>query len=163
MEGLEKMWSWFSLTEEEEFGAKVLKDDEKKINRLAGRFFTKWVLNVEVVGHTFKPLWKLKGELKICDLGDSILVFDFKEGLDLERVLELEPWTYDKHMVVFECVREIESVSSLEFSKATFWVQIHNIPERSLTQVIGEAIGNTIGKVIEVADLEDDGVGNEFL
>lgn len=50
---------------------------------------------MEVVGHTFKPLWKLKGEIKIRDLGDSILVFDFLKGLDLKRVLELEPWTYD--------------------------------------------------------------------
>lgn len=101
MEGLENMWSRFSLTEEEEFGAKVLKDDEKEIHRLAGRFFTTWVLNMEVVGRTCKFLWKLKGELKICDLGDSILVFDFEEGLDLERVVKLEPWTYDKNMVVF--------------------------------------------------------------
>lgn len=91
------------------------------------------------------------------------MVFDFEEGLDLERVLELEPWTYDKHMVVFERVREIESVPSLEFSKATFWVQIHNVLERSLTQAIGKAIGKTIGKVVEVADPEDNGVGNEFL
>ena len=56
---------------------------------------------MEAVGRMFKPLWKLKGELKIRDLGDSILVFDFEEGLNLERVLELEPWMYDKHMVVF--------------------------------------------------------------
>ena len=35
---------------------------------------------------------------------------------------------------------------SLEFSKATFWVQIHNVPERSLTQA------TMIRKVIEVAD-----------
>ena len=95
MDGLENMWSWFSLTEEEEFRAEVSKDAKKEIHKLASQFFTERVLNVEAVGHTFKPLWKLKGELKIHDLGDSILVFDFLEGLDLKRVLELEPWTYD--------------------------------------------------------------------
>ena len=79
------------MTEEEEFGVEVSKDAKKEIHRLAGQFFTERVLNVEVVGRTFKPLWKLKGELKIRELGDSILVFDFIEGLDLKRVLELEP------------------------------------------------------------------------
>ena len=79
------------MTEEEEFGVEVSKDAKKEIHELAGQFFTEQVLNVEAVGHTFKPLWKLKGELKIHDLGDSILVFDFLEGLDLKRVLELEP------------------------------------------------------------------------
>ena len=34
---------------------------------------------------------------------------------------------------------------------------------KSLNQATGEAIGKTIGKVIEVADPEDDGNGGEFL
>ena len=159
MEGLEGMWSRFSLSEEEEGGAEVSKQTEKEIQRLVGR----WVLNVEAVGHTFKPLWKLIEEVKICDLGDNILVFDFEDGLDLERVLTLEPWMYDKHMVVFKCAAEIETIPTMEFNKATFWIQIHNVPEKSLTQGTAEAVGNTIGKVVEVADLKDDGSGNEFL
>ena len=122
MDGLENMWSCFSLNEEEESGAEVSKDDVKEINRLVGWFFTKWVLNVEAVGRTFKPLWKLKGEVKIRNLGDNILVFDFEEGLDIERILELEPWSYDKHMVGFERASEIENVPLLEFSRVTFWV-----------------------------------------
>lgn len=97
-----RLWSRFSLTEKEEVGAEVSKQNDKEIHKLAGRFFTKWVLNVEAVGRTFKPLWKLIGELKIRDLGDNILFFDFEDGLDLERVLTMESWTYDKHMVVFE-------------------------------------------------------------
>ena len=139
------------------------KNDVKEINRLAGRFFTKRVLNVEAVGRTFEPLWKLKGEVKIYDLGDNILVFEFEERLNLERLLELEPWSYDKHMVAFEWVSEIETVPLLEFSRVTFWVQIHNVPKRSLTQSTGESMGKTIRKVLEVADPEDDGAGNEFL
>ena len=89
---------------------------------MAGHFFTKWVLNVEAVGRTFKPLWKLIGELKIRDLGDNILFFDFEDGLDLERVLTMEPWTYGKHMVVFERAAEIEAIPMLDFNKAMFWV-----------------------------------------
>ena len=65
MEGLENIWSRFSLTEDEAFGVEVSKDDEKEIHRLASRFFTKRVLNAVAVECTFKPLWKLKGELKI--------------------------------------------------------------------------------------------------
>ena len=160
MEGLEGTWSRFSLSKEEEVGAEVSKHNEKK---LASRFFTKWVLNVEAMGRTFKPLWKLIREVKIRDLGDNILVFDFEDGLDLERVLTLEPWKYDKHMVVFERAAEIEVIPTIEFNKATFWVQIHNVLKNSLTQGTTEAVGSTIRKVVEVADLEDDGSGNEFL
>ena len=101
MAGLEEMWARFSLSKEEERGADVDGQEEAIIHRLAGKFFTKRVLNVDVVARTFKPQWRLRGELKIRDMGDNILLFEFEDCLDLERVLELEPWLYDKHLVVF--------------------------------------------------------------
>ena len=42
-------------------------------------------------------------------------------------------------------------------------MQLHNIPLKNLNNETGEAIGRTIGTVIQVADLEDDGAGGEFL
>jgi len=52
------------------------------------------------VGRTFKPLWKPIGEMKIRDIGGNILLFEFDDAMDLERVLEFEPWSYDKSIVV---------------------------------------------------------------
>ena len=66
-------------------------------------------------------------------------------------------------MVVFKRAAEIKAIPTMEFSKAMFWIQIHNVPEKSLTQRTAEAVGNTIGKVVEVANLKDNGSGNEFL
>jgi len=51
----------------------------------------------------------------------------------------------------------------LEFSRATFWVQFHNILELSLKHETGKQIGKSIGEVIQVADPKDDGSGGEFL
>nr|POE91587.1 hypothetical protein CFP56_25631 [Quercus suber] len=42
------------------------------------------------MARTFKPLWKLSGELKIRDVGEHMLLFEFEDNLDLERVLEYE-------------------------------------------------------------------------
>lgn len=61
--------------------------------------------------------------------------------------------------MAFEQVLNVESVPYLDFSCATFWVQFHKILERSLKFETGELIGN----VLQVADLEDDGAGGEFL
>ena len=130
MAGLDSLWSRFSLTEEEEQGAEVERHDEIQTHRLAGRFFTKRVLNVELVGRTFKPLWKLIGELKIRDIGNNILLFEFADNLDLERVLEFEPWMYDKSLVVFQRATSVEEVPLLDFSRSPFWVQLHNVLEK---------------------------------
>ena len=118
---------------------------------------------MDIVARTFKPLWRIAGELKIRDIGEHILLFEFEDVLDLEQVLEFEPWSYDKHLVAFERVFDIELVPFLDFSRATFWVQIHNIPERSLKVEVGELIGMSIGRVIQVADPEDDDADSEFL
>ena len=64
MAGLDDMWSRFSLTEEEELGADVPRQGSNVIHRLAGKYFTKRVVNAEAVARTFEPLWKLIGELK---------------------------------------------------------------------------------------------------
>ena len=63
MANIDDLWARFSLTEEEEQGADVPRKKDVAIVRLAAKFFTKRVVNAEAVGRTFKPLWKLIGEM----------------------------------------------------------------------------------------------------
>ena len=119
MAGLDEMWARFSLLEEEERGAEVSQQRALIVHRLASKFVTKRVLNVNAVAHTFKPLWKPIGELKIRDVGDNIPLFEFEDILDLERVLEFEPWSYDKHLVVFQKAIDAESTPLLDYSFTT--------------------------------------------
>ena len=115
MAGLEEMWARFSLYEEEDKGAEVSGQEESIVHRLVGKFLTKRVINVDVVARTFKTLWKPRGELKIKDVGDNTLLFEFEDCLDLEQVLEFEPWSYDKSSVVFQRALNAESALSLDY------------------------------------------------
>ena len=58
---------------------------------------------------------------------------------------------------------DVELAPLLSFNSITFWVQLHNITNQCLTQATGEAMGNTIGSIVQVANLEDDGEGGKFL
>ena len=133
MATLDDMWSRFTLSEEEVQGADVPSSKEANVHRLAGKFLTKHIINAEAVAQTFKPLWKPVGELKIRDVGRNVLVFEFDDALDLERVLEFKPWSYDKSLVIFQKTESVESAPSLDFLVTSFWVQLHNVPEKSLT------------------------------
>ena len=75
-------------------------------------------------------MWKPIGEMKIRDIGGKILLFEFDDAMDLERVLEFEPWSYDKSLVIFQRAVDIESVLLLAFDSVTFWVQLHNVPDQ---------------------------------
>ena len=122
MAHIDDLWARFSITEEEEQGADVPKQAKPCLFHLAAKFFMKRVMNVEAVAHTFKPLWKLCGELKIRDIGGNLLLFEFDDAMDLERVLEFEPWTYDKSLVVFQRAVDVESAPLLAFNSICFWV-----------------------------------------
>lgn len=98
------------------------------------------------------------------DIGENILLFEFNDCLDLERVLEFEPWSYDKSLVAFQRVQDFEIALRADYSHATFWVQFHNVPVKSLSHETRELIEKAVGVVVQVANLEDDGSGGgEFL
>ncbi len=114
---------------------------------LAAKFFTKRIVNAESVARTFKPLWKTTRGFTVKDMGENWMVFTFDDGVDLDRVLFNEPWTYDKFLVTFQKIDSDISIDSVIFSIVPFWVQIHGLPIRSLQGEVAEGIGSSLGRV----------------
>ena len=122
MDSLEGLWNKLSLSKAKEIGVSYPKDEISPRYIQETKFLTKRVVNIESVAWMFRPLWRSKKEVQINDMGDNILFFNFEDKYDLDRVIEHEPWTYDKHLVVFERVVENVPVSTLEFKYTTFWI-----------------------------------------
>ncbi|XP_075654979.1 uncharacterized protein LOC142625167 [Castanea sativa] len=89
-------------------------------------------------------------------MGDSKLFFDFDDEYDLERVLEHEPSSYDKHLVILERVVENIPISAIPFWFASFWIQIHDIPVHYMTAEFCNSIGSSIGSLLQMIDLEEE-------
>ena len=64
---------------------------------------------------------------------------------------------------MFQRALDAEFSPSLNFTRSSFWIQIHNVPDHLFMQETGEFVGKTLGKVLQVANLEDDRAGGEFL
>ena len=86
------------------------------------------------MGRTFKPLWRARKDFKIKET-------------NAERVLATEPWSFDKHMVIFQRYDFSIPAKQLRFTKLTFWVQMHGMPMSMLDPEVGVEIGETIGTV----------------
>ena len=77
--------------------------------------------------------------------------FVFNNSLDVERIIENQPWSFDKHLVVLQTLEEFSKLKDLVFDKALFRVQVHDI---------AESIWETIGEVRRSPESIDDDGGN---
>ena len=82
---------------------------------IAAKFLTKRVLNMEAVAKTFRQLWRSTEGFKMRKLDDHLVLFVFKKKGDLERVLQSEPWCFNKHLVVLQRYDQDILVNDLKF------------------------------------------------
>ncbi|XP_075663231.1 uncharacterized protein LOC142632775 [Castanea sativa] len=123
---------------------------------LAGKFYTKRRVNLELVARVLKTVWRTKDNFEVYDMGDSKAIFHFSHKEDLNKVLLLGPWSFDKYLLILHKLEAGEAATKVEFNRATFWVQIHGLPTMCQTKDAGFQIGRTLGKV-ERVDVDDDG------
>lgn len=65
----------------------------------------------------------------------------------MEKVLMGEPWSFDRHLVVFQRYKTSTPIEELSFDKVSFWIQIHNLPYPLSSAKVVRSIGETLGKV----------------
>ena len=78
----------------------------------------------------------------------------------MEKVLLGEPWSFDRHLVVFQRYDFSTPIEELIFDKAAFWVQIHNLPYSLLTTEVAMRLGESLGVVNVPKDLTEMRGGN---
>jgi hypothetical protein len=163
MDSIEDMWKRFSLSDKEVSNVDLEHTSQQSENILVAKFLTTRVLNIDSVARTFKPLWKTRRSFTVQDLGKNRLAFVFEDAMDLERVLVNEPWSFDKSLVVFQRLLEDGPVNDALFSHVSFWVQLHNLPIRRMTEEAAKAIGRSIGYVEKVAASDDERGGENCM
>ena len=117
---------------------------------LIGKFCTKRRINLESVARVLKTVWKAENGFEVNDLGDNKVIFLFHTTEDMDRVLLLSPWSFDKYLLILNKMVRGETVKDVKFDKSPFWIQIHGLPTMSQTKEVGESIGATLGKVEKV-------------
>lgn len=68
----------------------------------------------------------------------------------MERVLWASPWSFNKYLVILHRFEPEDSVSTISFDKAPFWLQIHGLPMRMQTRDVAERIVGSLGTIEKV-------------
>ena len=102
---------------------------------------------MDAVARTFKPLWRADSGFTVSKEGSHMALFVFDNKDDGDRILSSEPWSFDKYLVVLERYERQTPLEELKFDKASFWVQVHNIPIGYRNKSVVEDIYEVIGQV----------------
>ena len=152
MEELTRKYDNLSLSVRE--GRKVIlsKKCHGSEHVLVAKFYTKRALNMEAVARTFYPLWRTKESFHITNSGNNLLLFDFDLEVDAKKVILGEPWSYNRHLVIFQRFDGSKALKDIEFKFCYFWIQIHDIPYKFMLEETVKEIGETIGPLINPCD-----------
>ena len=55
-----------------------------------------------------------------------------------------EPWSFDRHLLLFKRYDRSVSLSNMEFRFVKFWVQLHNLPIWCLSVYVAKSIEETL-------------------
>lgn len=69
---------------------------------LAAKFLAKRNVNVDAIAKIFRPLWRTTPNFCIREAGDNHLLFVFELERNVDMVLNGEPWSFDKHLVILK-------------------------------------------------------------
>ena len=97
---LAQSWNRLTLFSREGLGCCLLDDEKVKSFSIAANFLTIRAINMEIIAKIFTPLWRARNGFKIQSFGDHKILFTFDNKEDVDRILEGEPWSFDKHLVV---------------------------------------------------------------
>ncbi|MBA0786606.1 hypothetical protein Gotri_026811, partial [Gossypium trilobum] len=73
---------------------------------IMGCFLTASVVHFQVMRNTMANLRRPLGGVTILDLGEKRYLFKFYNPLDLDRVINGTPWTFNNHLLVFNLLKE---------------------------------------------------------
>lgn len=120
MEELTMRWKKLSLSKAEGKKCDLSKDKKSQEHVLAAKFFTQRMVNIEAVARTFRLIWLTKRNFKVSMAGENILLIAFELKIDVEKVLQGEPWVFDRHLVVLQLYDGSFPVQELSFDKTSF-------------------------------------------
>ncbi|XP_075650092.1 uncharacterized protein LOC142620637 [Castanea sativa] len=147
METLVKKWGNMSLDDREGGEVQLNENEYSKKVTIAEKFLTKRALNTEAVIRTFNPTWRPKNGFKVRNVGNHIILFIFDNEEEVEKIMEGEPWSFNKHLVMIKRYDYSIPVKDLVFEHVSLWVQVHDIPIKYLSREIAEKLCEAAGEV----------------
>lgn len=91
---------------------------------LIGKFLTEKNINFNAMQNMMASLWRPKEGMEVHDMGGFRYSFVFYHVLDMQKVLEGGPWSFEQSMLVCHQLSCNEDPHTVKLQEADMWVQV---------------------------------------
>uniref|UniRef100_A0A803NUT6 Reverse transcriptase domain-containing protein n=1 Tax=Cannabis sativa TaxID=3483 RepID=A0A803NUT6_CANSA len=116
---------------------------------LVGRFLTNRLIDFDKMQNILASLWQPGMGMFVKKLEDNRFLFQFYHEVDIQRVINGSPWTYDRMQLIIQRLPVGGDPNLLQLNDLDMWVQIHDIKPGCMTTSTVRGVGNTLEKFIE--------------
>ena len=88
---------------------------------------------MEALRKNMKMLWKPNKGLQIFEIEDDMFLVEFGDGRDKKRIMEMCPWSFEKQLILLQDFEGELVPKEIVLKWTPFWVQIYNLPLKSMT------------------------------
>lgn len=92
-----------------------------------------------------------------------MFLFTFLQPAGKRRAIEEGPWEFGGDLLIVRDFDERSLLEDLEFVYNPMWIRVLRLPFGLMTTETGEAIGNKVGKTVEVDTDEGGSTIRKFL
>ncbi|XP_074293887.1 uncharacterized protein LOC141621071 [Silene latifolia] len=121
--------------------------EEEKI-LLVGKLWATRAINIKAAIDTMIKLWNPTKPIagNVVDSKDKTFIFRFGTEKDRAKVLEGQPWHFDKFMWCFDVPNQSGKVSDASLNLFPIWTRIYDLPIAGRTsQLNSQRLGNCLG------------------
>lgn len=101
--------------------------------------------------------------MEVHDIGGYRFFFVFYHIMDLKKVLEGGPWSFEQNTLVYKHVQGTEDPHNVVLKEIDIWVQVHDIPKRFISENIFKSVGLYIGTYIKSDPANFDGLWKSYV
>ncbi|XP_062099844.1 uncharacterized protein LOC133805696 [Humulus lupulus] len=154
MKESEERYSMINLEEENEGGISYdsVENDGSGVDTrwcLVGHFLTKRIIDFQQMQHMMVAFWRPGRGMYVKELENNLYLFQFYHEVDIRRVIEGSPWTFDRMQLVFECLKEGDNPRQITLNRLDIWVQIHDLQPSLMSERVVKDVGNSVVTFVE--------------
>lgn len=102
-----------------------------------------------------KAAWGSYGSVKMAELVEGTMVFDFESDADRDRVLDMSPWAVHDHCINLKLLLPNQSLDEVDFSTFQMWGQVHGLSGVMLNIENTKQIAESVGKGLSFENERD--------